>query len=256
MRLIVINGNSPPAMTEGIASAARQVLFPNTALEVITPASGPATIEGYLDGELSALAVCDEIGRRCSDADAFVIACFSDPGLYAARQMIPQPVVGIAEAALLTAVQIGHSFSLLTPQPGLQPVLKRLVRGYHLQERLASIQAVEMRVTEAAQPGEARLSAFEAAGRRAIRDDGAEVLILAGAVMAGMELELARRLGVPVLDAVKCGVVQAQALVMLGLSTSKIGAFSPPLAKDRLGLSEGLRQFFGEQHSGAGTPGD
>lgn len=244
MHILVINGNSSTWASDSIESAARLALWPGVTLSMLTPPTAPPTIEGYLDAELSALAVCEQIALHRKEADAFVIACFSDPGLAAARTIVSQPVVGIAEASLVTAVQIGLRFGLLTPLRHMRPILAGLVRSYGFESRLAGIQNVDLNVAQSGQPGPARMNAFGEAGRRAIAEDGAEVLILAGAVMAGMEVELSSQLGLPVLDPVKCAVAQAQALMQLGLSTSRAGGYPALLARDCRDCPPGIADVF------------
>ena len=244
MNITVINGNISSSVSEDILQAARLVAFPGTEITMVTPEIGPATIEGYLDAELSALGVCDEIARVDQATDAFIIACFSDPGIYAAREMTSIPVIGIAEASLLTAVQLGDRFSLLSPLQKMRPILRKLVANYGFQDRLASVQTVEMSVSQAAIHGQDRLKAFLQAGATAIEKDGAEVLILAGAVLAGMEIEMTRELGIPVLDPVKCAMIQAQGLVAMQLSTSKMGGFSEHRPKKSRGAPSNLAKYY------------
>ncbi len=240
MIITVINGNTNPKVSDGIKTAAELASFTGTQIRMVTPEMGPNTIEGYLEAEISAVGVCEEIARWRHDSDAFVIACYSDPGLAGGREIAAQPVIGIAEASMVTAVQLGHSFSLLSPRTRMRPVLSRLAFQHGFRERFASVQTVDMSVIQAAEPGEARILAFQQAGQRAIEQDGAEVLILAGAVLAGLEIELSKRLGVPVLDPVKCAMVQAQGMVLQNLRTSKIGGYASPLPKKRLNCPPNL----------------
>lgn len=226
MKLVVINGNSTPAVSQGIHLAAKAVALPDTHIETLTPEKAPSTVQGYWDGELSAVAVCKEIARHEATADAFILACFSDPGLYAARELSFKPVIGIAESAMITAIQLGSQFGILTPLRKLRPIISDLVNKYGFQSRCAGIQTVEMSVAQAAHQSDSTLQAFLAAGQKLIDDDHAEVIILGGAVLAGLEVKMSAALGVPVLDPVKCSVAQAQAIVNLGLSPSRIGGFS------------------------------
>lgn len=244
MHITVINGNISTSVSEDILQAARLTAFPGTEITMRTPEIGPSTIEGYLDAELSALGVCEEIARTNQATDAFVIACFSDPGLYAAREMTSLPVIGIAQASMLTAMQLGHSFSLLSPLIKMRPILKKLAANYGFQDQLASVQTVEMSVSQAAIHGDERLNAFLQAGATAIETDGAEVLILAGAVLAGMEIEMTRELGIPVLDPVKCAMIQAQGLVAMQLHTSKKGGFSNHRPKTSHGAPSNLKNYY------------
>ena len=244
MIITLINGNTSPIVSKGIQEAAEQAAFSGTEIQMVTPASGPATIEGYLDAELSAVAVCEEVARHQGSADAFIIACFSDPGLFPAREMVVQPVIGIAEAAMVTAVQLGHRFSLLSPLAHMRPILRRLAFTHGFYNRLASIQTVDMSVAQAAVSGDERMQAFLQAGRRAVEEDGAEVLILAGAVLANMEVLISKELNVPVLDPIKCAMMQAQGLAYMNLQTSKIGGFSPHRTKNCLNCPPNLEKFY------------
>ncbi|HSQ26247.1 MAG TPA: aspartate/glutamate racemase family protein [Anaerolineales bacterium] len=244
MNITVINGNISSSVSEDILQAARLAAFPGTEITMLTPEIGPATIGGYLDAELSAMGICDEIARANQTTDAFVIACFSDPGLFAAREMTSLPVIGIAQASMVTALQLGHSFSLLSPMKKMRPILRKLAVGYGFQDHLASIQTVEMSVAQAAIHGDERMNAFLQAGTIAMEKDGAEVLILAGAVMAGMEKEMMRELGIPVLDPVKCAMIQAQGLVAMQLLTSKKGGFSEHRPKKSRGAPSNLANYY------------
>jgi len=244
MKIYVINGNTNLAVSEGIKKSAQEAAFPGTEITMITPRMGPSTVEGYLDGQVSAVAVCDEVARYHRDADAFVIACFSDPGLFASRDLTQKPILGIAEASMVTAVQLGHQFSLLTPLRKFKPILRGLVNQYGFLDRLASIRTIDFSVTEVAASKTRNEQAFLEAGHQAVYEDFAEVLIMAGAVMVGMEKVLSQKLNVPVLDPVKAAVSQAQALVNQGLMTSHAGGFCHPLPKACLDCPEGLKPFY------------
>jgi len=226
MKLVVINGNSTPSVSQDIQHAAEVAALPGTQIETLTPENAPPTVQGYWDGELSAVAVCEAIASHEVSTDAFIIACFSDPGLYAARELSSKPVVGIAESAMITALQLGSQFGILTPLRKLRPILADLVHRYGLDLRCGGIQTVEMSVLQAAQQSNSTFNAFLAAGKKLIEEQHAEVLILGGAVLAGLEVRMSAALGVPVLDPVKCGVAQAQAIVSLNQSSSRIGGFS------------------------------
>lgn len=244
MKIFVINGNTNTKVSQNINKAAQQAAFTGTETITITPEVGPASIEGYMDGQISAIGVCEVIAKYHGEADAFVLACFSDPGLYPARELTQKPIVGIAEASMVTAVQLGHLFSLLTPLRRLKPVLKGLVNQYGFMERLASIRHVDFSVAALAGSENEHMDAFFAAGTKAIDEDDAEVLILAGAVLSGKEKKLSDQLNVPVLDPVKCAVAQAQAFVKLGLETSHLGGFSKPFRKDCHNCPEEISKYY------------
>jgi allantoin racemase len=104
MRIVVINPNTTASMTRKIGEAARAVAAPGTKIVACNPAGGPVSIEGHYDEAVSAVGVLEEVLRgEAEGADGYVIACFGDPGLLAAREAARGPVLGIAEAAMHAA---------------------------------------------------------------------------------------------------------------------------------------------------------
>ena len=127
MHITVINPNTTASMTELIGESARAVAAPGRG-QAVNPAMGPASIESHYDEALSVPGLLEEIARAQAGgpaADGFVIACFGDPGLDAARELADGPVVGIAEAAMHAASFLGRGFSVVTTlgrtRPGLGP---------------------------------------------------------------------------------------------------------------------------------------
>src|SRR3954447_24316038 len=106
MRILVVNPNTSDEMTRDIAEQAARYARPDTELETVAASWGPRSIEGHYEEHVAAVATLEAIGSRTGSFDAVVIACFGDPGLYAAREVSPVPVIGIAEAALLTACTV------------------------------------------------------------------------------------------------------------------------------------------------------
>ena len=118
MRICLLNPNSTVSMTEEMVEAAREVAAAGTEIEGVTASQAPATIEGYRDEAIAAAAVVEIVEQQRSDYDAFVIACFGDPGLAGAREVATAPIVGIAEASFMLAVGLGYRFSILTNTDG------------------------------------------------------------------------------------------------------------------------------------------
>jgi allantoin racemase len=230
MNIVVINGNSNLEASQNIEKSARSVINSATQVVMVTPEDAPKAIEGYYSETLSAKAVLDEVARHQEQADAYVLACFSDPGLHAARSIVNIPVIGIAEASMHTAVQIAHNFSILTPLHRFHSILSRLVRSYHMEDYCAGIETFEAHVSEAASQSDDIYGMCLKIAEIAVEQKHAEAIILGGAVMAGMEQRLTVELGIPVLDPVKCAVAEAEKLVNLGLMTSKIGGYEFPVS--------------------------
>jgi allantoin racemase len=227
VRLCLVNPNSTEEMTEEMVAAARAVASPGASVEGVTAHDAPATIEGYRDEALAAAAVVGIVEREADRFDAFVIACFGDPGLHAARESFAGPVVGIAEASFMLAIALGYRFAILTNTAGDIPEMEELARRHGFAERCSGVEAVELGVAEADADRGAALGAYEAAGRRAIAN-GAEVLCLGCGPMLGLRERLEDALGAPVIEPVPAGIAVAEALLGLGLATSKLGAFMSP----------------------------
>ena len=114
MRIKVINPNTTLAMTRKIGKAARNVAAHGTEVVAVSPAMGPVSIEGHYDEAISVIGLLDEVRKgEAEGVDGYVIACFGDPGLLAAREVANAPVVGIAEAAMHYASLIATGFSVV-----------------------------------------------------------------------------------------------------------------------------------------------
>src|ERR1700755_250642 len=116
MRIKIINPNTTQSMTDKIGACARAVARPGTEIVAVSPAMGPVSSESHYDEALAVPGLLQEIakGEREEGIDAYVIACFGDPGLKAARELARGPVIGIAEAAMHLASMLGRSFSVVT----------------------------------------------------------------------------------------------------------------------------------------------
>lgn len=227
MRIAVLNPNTSDAMTGAMTAAAQAVLPPDVQAHGITAPRGPAAIEGYEDQAIAAAAVCEMV-RASPGYDAYLIACFGDPGLYAARELTRAPVVGIGQAALLTACALGRRFAILTTLArGVGTIEDRLTL-YGLRERCVAIRPTGVPVLGHGPGGGEGLRRLIAEARRAVEEDGADTLVLACGSMAGEAQEVGAATGIPAVDGVTVGALQAYSLVRAGLWTSKVGAFAPP----------------------------
>jgi len=234
-KILIINPNTTASMTETIAGAARAVAAPGTEIAAVTSTMGPASIEGFYD-EAFAVPGLIEALLNAKDADAGIIACFDDTGLDAARSAAPFPVVGICEAALITAGQLAKRIAVVTTLPRSIVPLEELVRRYGFAER-AMVTACNVAVLDLEKPGSGAGEKLRAEMARAL-DKGAEAVVLGCAGMADLAQALSKEFCVPVIDGVAAAVKQAEALVGLKLATSRRGAYAPPAAKSYSGLLE------------------
>ncbi|MDF2388402.1 aspartate/glutamate racemase family protein, partial [Nostoc ellipsosporum NOK] len=200
------------------------------------PEQGPASIEGYYDEALSGPGLLDEM-RKAQDADAFVIACFDDTGLDAARAMAAIPVIGICEAALSMASFIAQRFSVVTTTERSRVPVEGLVQRYGMSGR-ARVRAADIPVLALEDPASGAVGKLRDEIARAMEEDRAEAIVLGCAGMADLAQRLQADFGLPVIDGVGAAIKQAEALIALGLSTSKRGAYASPLAKPYRGMLE------------------
>jgi allantoin racemase len=230
MRIHIVNPNTTRSMTEKIGAAAKAAASPGVDVTAVNPAFGPASIEGYFDEAFSVPGLIEEIGKA-READAFIIACFDDTGLDAARCATEAPVVGIGEAAFHMASLVAAKFSVVTTlSRSIIPIEHNLAK-YGLIARCARVRAAEVPVLALEEPGSKARVTIEKEIARALAEDGAEAIVLGCAGMTDLARDLSRMAGVPVLDGVACAVALAESLVRIGLRTSKRRTYAPPLTK-------------------------
>jgi allantoin racemase len=234
MRIHVVNPNTTASMTDKIAKAARAAASPGVEVSASQPEYGPASIEGYYDEAFSVPGLLDEIAKA-QGAGAFVIACFDDTGLEAARCATQAPVVGVGEAGFHMASLIADTFSVVTTlSRSIAPIRHNLAK-YGLAARCARVRAAEVPVLALEEPGSTARATIRAEIERALEEDGAEAIVLGCAGMTDLARDLEREVGVPVLDGVACAVALAESLARLGLRTSKRNTYAAPLAKPYAG---------------------
>ena len=241
MRIKVINPNTTAAMTEVIAAAARAVASPGTEIVPATSPSGPVSIEGHYDEAISVVGLLEEIraGER-EGCDGYVVACFGDPGLLAAREAARGPVLGIAEAAMHAASFVSTGFSVVTTLGRTRIIAEHLLRNYGMAHHCRRVRSTELAVLELDDPAsDARRRILDEC-RRALDEDGSGAIVLGCAGMADLAADLSRELGVPVIDGVGVAVRFVEALCGLGLATSKRGDLAHPIPKPFTGALAGM----------------
>lgn len=234
MKLHIINPNTSRRMTEMIRSSAEQAAAFGTEIVCEGLRRGPEYADCAYDGvivshELVQMVQADM--RMAAGYDAYVVASFADPALDALRELTDKPVVGIAESALRFASFLGYKFAVINTLPRLERTFEDEVRRAGASDRLAVVKLPPYRVSSFLESTEDAKAMLVKTAREAIEQDGAEVIILAGGMLAGYAGFLSAAIGAPVLDGVKCAVKMAEALAALGLTTSKIKTYAWPDAK-------------------------
>jgi allantoin racemase len=237
MRIKVINPNTTLSMTETIGAAARAVAGPGVTIEAVSPRHGPVSIEGHYDEAMACLGLLDEVRRgEAEGVDGYVIACFGDPGLDAAREIARGPVVGVAEAAMRNACYVATGFSVVTTLKRTVVIAEHLVDKYGVRSHCRRVRASDLAVLELEDPASNAYRTILDECRAALRDDDCGAIVLGCAGMADLCQRLSTDLGVPVIDGVAAAVATVEALVRTGLRTSKLGDYAPPLPKAYVGL--------------------
>ena len=206
--IVVINPNCTRAVTDAIDAALRPWrMAGGPAIECVTLADGPPGIETQAHVEQVVEPIC-ELVRAREDAAAFVIACFSDPGLHAAREATARPVFGIAECGVLTALTQGERFGIVSILETSLARHLRYVRQLGLAARFAGDLPLGLGVVELADAA-CTLDRMVEVGRRLKDRFGADVLVLGCAAMARYRAALAAAVGVPVIDPTQAAVTMA-----------------------------------------------
>ncbi|MEZ5650977.1 MAG: aspartate/glutamate racemase family protein [Burkholderiaceae bacterium] len=235
MNILIVNPNTTASMTAKMGRVAATIASPGVTVRAVNPPDGPVSIEGYVDEAFSVPGLLATI-RDEPAADAYVLACFDDTGLDAARCVAPGPVIGIGEAAFHVATLVAGRFSVVTTLQRSVPAIEHNLVRYGLASRCAAVRAAEVAVLELELPGSAARNRIEAEIARALEHDRAEAIVLGCAGMTDLATSLSAHFGVPVLDGVACAVRLAESLVGLGLKTSRVGGYAAPLAKPYSGI--------------------
>jgi len=230
VHIAVINPNTSRSMTDTVVAAATAATRPGTVLSGRTPCDGPATVESNADEVAGARAVLAEILAAEMESprpDGYVIACFGDTGLAAAKEQAAGPVVGMTEAALLTAALVAYRFCIITMPRRTLAMSEHVVRELGLEHRCVVL-AVDEPVAAVTEGSLHLLDRFLAEGNRAMADNAAEAVVLGCAGLADLVTPLRTGLGIPVVEGVAAAVGLVESLLAQGLSTSTANTYSHP----------------------------
>ena len=241
MKLLVINPNITESVTRLIADEARRAAAPGTELTVHAAPFGVAYIETRFEAMIGAYAVAHVAGAHAPGHDAVVVAAFGDPGVAALREVLDMPVVGLTDAALASASLLGNRFSIIAISPRIAAWYRESVGHCGMIGRLASIRALDRPIRDIGGVQDDHAQRLKELCLSAIDADGADVLILAGAPLAGLARSIAGGIPVPIVDCVASAVRQAETLAALKPGAASGGSFAPPPAKPNAGLPDPIR---------------
>jgi allantoin racemase len=219
-RILVINPNSTVSVTRAIDDAMASLRIPGgPEIDCMTLEDGPPGVESQTDADGVIQPLCRVIRDHEADAAAFVIACFSDPGLFSAREQTAKPVLGIAECGILTALTLGHRFGVISILAGSVPRHLRYIAAMGLESRLAGDLPIGLGVTELAD-ARTTLTRMIDVGRRLRDARGADVLVMGCAGMARYRGDLEEAVRIPVVEPTQAAVTMAIGRVRLGWGRS------------------------------------
>ena len=215
MTIYVINPNSLQAVTDGIDAAMAPLrITGGPAIACLTLAEGPPGIQTQQDVDAAVAPLLRRVAALEANASAFVIACFSDPGLHSVREITAKPVIGISEAGMLTALTLGHRVGVIAILPGSIPRHLRYYGAMGIMDRVGGELPVNLGVAELADR-ERTLVRMTAVGRTLRDAHGADVLVMGCAGMASLRQRLQDAVGIPVVEPCQAGVAVAIGRVVL-----------------------------------------
>jgi len=229
MHIRIINPNTTAAFTKRCVAAATEVAASGTRITGGTSAFGVESVECHTDEALATPGVIDQVRKgEAEGVDGYVIACFGDTGLDAAREVARGPVVGMSEAALYAAALIAPMFSIITLPSRTRAFAERVLWHAGLERRSPRVRTIDVPVLDCEDSPEALLAPFLAESRLAIAEDHAEAIILGCAGLQPLVGPVSAALGIPVIEGVAAAVKQVEGLLSLGLTTSKRGRWATP----------------------------
>jgi Asp/Glu/hydantoin racemase len=244
MRILFANPNTTVAVTERIAAVARAAASPGTEIVAVTGQTGVPYIATRAEAVIGARVALELLAEHADGCDAAVVAAFADPGVGGARELLSIPVIGMAEAAMLTACMLGRRFSIVTFATAMGPWYRECVDYNGLTGRLASIRCVTGGFRDIARVQEDMRDALVDSCRQAVEQDEADVVILGGAPLAGLAATVADRVSVPLVDGVAAAVRQAEVVASLRVRKATAGTFRRPDPKPITGVPEPLARLF------------
>jgi allantoin racemase len=226
MKILLINANTTAAVTERIAAEARRVASPGCEIVPVTGTFGAPIIGTRAEMAIAEHAALDLFARHGAGVDAVVMGVSFDVGLRALRELADVPVVGMTEAACLVACTLGGPFGIVTYGARSAAILREIVAGYGLAERLAGVHGLDASPADMLKDPQALHAQIAGAACDLARREGAEAVILAGAVMAGLPPLLQEQVPCPLVEGIACGIGLAELLVRLAPAKARSGSFA------------------------------
>ena len=227
-KIMIVNPNTTASMTQVVLAGAQATAATTTTLIGSTATRGVDSVESATDEVFGAWAVLEQVrAGETSGVDGYVVACFGDTGVPAAKETARGPVVGMTEAALFTAALIAARFSIITLPPRTREQSYRILRETGLGHR-CTVRAIDEPVAEVHDGSLHLLDDVVAEARKAIEDDAAEAIVLGCAGLSDLVDPLTKALDLPVIEGVAAAVAMVEGLLAQSLSTSRASTYAAP----------------------------
>jgi allantoin racemase len=255
MRILVVNPNISESVTALIRDEALRAALPGTTITTVTASIGVAYIETPAEAVIGAYAALTMIAEHHAGHDAAVIAAFGDPGVAAAKEIFPLPVIGLTEAALAKAFLLGGRFSIVGISTRIGAWYRTTVESLGLSSRFAGYRGLKADFASVGTVQRERRDMLTDMCLACVEEDRSDSIILAGAPLAGLARQIADRVPVPLVDGVGSAIRMAEALARSGPVRRERGALSPPPEKAHRGLPPALARYIGRlaDPDGAGS---
>jgi Asp/Glu/hydantoin racemase len=244
LRILLINPNTTQSVTALVAQHARAIAGDGVTFVPVTGRFGARYISSRAAAAIAAHAALDALAAHVAGCNAVYLACFGDPGLAALREISPVPVVGMAEASCLEACNRGRRFAIVTGGALWGPMLTEFVAWLGLADRLAAVRTIAPTGDQIARDPDGALAQLAAACTASATQDGADMVILGGAALAGLAARIQPSVPIPVLCSVEAG---ARAAIAAAACPNQPASAPPALAS--VGLGPDLAKLLGRTKS-------
>ncbi|OWU84312.1 hydrogenase expression protein HupH [Oceanicola sp. 22II-s10i] len=238
MRILLLNPNMTQAMTDTMADIARDVVGDRAEIVPLTAAKGFPYIASRAEAQIAGAIALEMIAENLDGIDAVVIAAFGDPSLAPAREIFDLPIVGMAEAAVLSAAMLGERFSVVTFTPLMTRWYEDCIKSTGLGSRFTGVKTPGMQEIDVGSVAKDLKPDLIRLANRAVLEDGADVVILGGAPLAGLAQQIAGEVPAIVIDPISAAVAQAMALA--AMKPVFMERACKPAAKSSVGLPKAL----------------
>jgi len=247
MKILVANPNTSTGVTDRLVASGKRVASPGTELIAMTAPRGVPYIATRAEAAIGGAVFLEMLAERRGTCDAAICAAFGDPALGGARELFDFPVVGMAEAAMLMACTLGRRFGIVSFSRSLEPWFAEIVAWHGMTERCAAIRTLDEGFRSIDEVQEEKEAVLIDLALRTVTNDAADVVILAGAPLAGLANKIRDRVPVPLVDGIQAAVVMAEGLVRMNSRKATAGTYRRPGPKDSKGLSTALANVIGHR---------